>query len=53
MRTMRFGPLWDQAETIAKQRGETMTDVVSPAIERELKRYIRQHGAEAGGQTDS
>lgn len=50
VRTLRFGSLWDQAETIAKGRGEAMTDVVSPAIERALRRYVKQHeGNESEG----
>lgn len=38
-RNIRIGTIWDQAETIAKQRGERMTQVV----EAELRRYVARH----------
>lgn len=48
-RNLRVGEIWDEAEAIAKARGETMSDVVKPMIERGLRRYINQHRDEGGG----
>lgn len=42
-RYLRAGEIWDIATEIAKQRGETMTDFVLRAIEREVTR-IRDEG---------
>lgn len=42
-RNLRIGEVWDEAEAIAKARGERISDVVRPIIERGLKRYIKQH----------
>lgn len=42
-RHIRIGALWDQAKAIAEARGEDMTDIVKPDIERALKRYIKKH----------
>ena len=46
-RNLRIGAVWDEAEKIAHARGETISDVVKPIIERGLKRYIKQHKREA------
>lgn len=43
-RNIRIGDLWDRAEVIARRRDETMTDIVKPAVERALRRYIRDNG---------
>jgi hypothetical protein len=45
-RNLRIGAVWDEAEQVAHARGEKISDVVRPIIERGLKRYIRQHRAE-------
>lgn len=45
-RNLRVGEIWDEAEAIAKQRGETMADVARPILERGLRRYINKHRAE-------
>lgn len=45
-RNLRIGEVWDEAEAIAKERGETMSDVARPILERGLRRYINQHRAE-------
>lgn len=45
-RNIRVGDIWDEAEAIAKTRGETMTEIVKPIIERGLKRYIKEHGSD-------
>lgn len=42
-RNLRIGAVWDEAEEIASARGEKISDVVRPIIERGLKRYIKQH----------
>lgn len=42
-RNLRVGEIWDEAEAIAKSRGETMSDVARPILERGLRRYINQH----------
>lgn len=43
---MRIGGLWDEAEKIAEARGDNMTEIVKPSVERALQRYIRQHQGE-------
>jgi len=48
-RNLRVGPVWDEAAAIAEARGETITDVARPILERGLRRYIRQHGQEGVG----
>jgi hypothetical protein len=38
-RSVRVGdPLWDAAKAAAEQRGETVTDVLTRALERYVKR---------------
>lgn len=39
VRTVRIGPVWDQAHEIAKARGERFSDVVETA----LARYVARH----------
>lgn len=39
-RHIRVGRVWDDAETIAKQRGQTITDVVKEL----LAEYVERHG---------
>lgn len=39
VRTLRMGPVWDEARAVAKERGENLRDV----IERYLRRYIAAH----------
>jgi hypothetical protein len=39
MRSFRMGPVWDEARTVADERGEKLRDV----IERYLRRYIAAH----------
>jgi hypothetical protein len=46
-RNIRVGALWDEAQAIAASRGDSMTEVVKPAIERALRRYIRDNGGGA------
>jgi hypothetical protein len=41
-RYVRAGHIWDEATELAKGRGETMTDLVIRAIEREVARLKRQ-----------
>lgn len=41
-RNIRVGTIWDEAEAIAKARGETMT----AAVEAGLRWYISEHGPE-------
>lgn len=38
-RTIRVGPVWDEAKTIADIRGETLTAVILDA----LNRYVRRN----------
>jgi hypothetical protein len=45
-RNIRYGALWDEAEKIAKARKETMTEVVTPILDRGLRRYIGKHRLE-------
>jgi len=47
-RNIRVGKIWDDAAVIAAERGETMSDVVVPILERELRRYVERYGAETG-----
>jgi len=42
VRTVRLGPIWDDARALAKQRGERLSDVIEVA----LKRYVARHHAE-------
>jgi hypothetical protein len=39
VRTVRVGPIWDEAVIIAASRGETVADV----IRRTLANYVRRH----------
>lgn len=39
-RSMRIGPIFDQARALAERRGETITAVV----ERALAAYVAEHG---------
>lgn len=41
-RIIRAGDIWDEGTAVAKQRGETMTDLVLRALERELKRLKKE-----------
>lgn len=45
VRTLRCGDNWDEAERIAKARGENMAAVV----DRQLASYIRRHRSEVDG----
>lgn len=40
-RYLRVGQLWEEAATLAAQRGETMTALVIRALEREVRRLRR------------
>lgn len=44
MRTLRIGPVWDDARHVAAERGETITTVV----ERYLRRYVAAHRRDTG-----
>lgn len=37
-RYLRVGALWDEATNLARERGETMTALVTRALEREVER---------------
>jgi hypothetical protein len=39
VRTVRVGPIWDEAHEIAKGRGEKFSDVIDSL----LKRYVARH----------
>lgn len=39
VRTLRLGPVWDEAKAIADERGDKMAIVIEEA----LRRYIRRH----------
>jgi hypothetical protein len=40
-RYLRMGPLWEEASQLAASRGETMTALVTRAVEREVRRIRR------------
>ncbi len=42
-RNVRVGAIWDEAKEIADARGETMSEVVVPIVERGLERYVSEH----------
>jgi phage protein U len=42
LRTIRAGAVWDRGAALAEGRGETMTDFVVRAIEREIARVERE-----------
>ncbi len=48
-RNIRVGDIWDQAAAIAERRGETMTEIVVPVIERELRRYVERYSDQVEG----
>lgn len=39
VRTIRMGPIWTEANALAKSRGERLSDVIETA----LKRYVERH----------
>lgn len=41
VRTIRIGPVWDEAKEYAEDRGETMTAVVEAALRRYVQRARR------------
>jgi len=45
VRTVRIGPVWDEAYALAKERGDRMPDVIEAA----LKRYIARHRTNTEG----
>lgn len=42
----RIGHLWDEAAELAATRGETMSAVARPILERGLRDYVDQHRAD-------
>lgn len=42
VRTTRQGPIWDEADTIARVRGETIHTVISRALSRYVARHQRE-----------
>jgi len=47
-RTLRVGPVWDAAAAIAAERGETITSVITRALERYVVRHRGRTGADDG-----
>ena len=39
VRTVRVGPVWDEAKALAAERGEKFSDVIDEL----LKRYVSRH----------
>ena len=39
VRTVRVGPIWDEAKAVAEEQGEKFSDVIDTL----LKRYVARH----------